>query len=79
MEVSGQLHTPVPIGLEAGQAPEAVWMWGTENSSPYQDPNSRPSVIQLIASHYIDCIILAQSKHKGMELLQALNFAKHPS
>jgi hypothetical protein len=32
MEVSGQLHAPVPIGYEAGWAPKPVWtLWREEN------------------------------------------------
>jgi hypothetical protein len=61
MEVSGQLHAPVAllpwkkppiaIGWEVGLAPEPVWMtWRGENSWPYRDPNSNPSVVQPAAS-----------------------------
>jgi hypothetical protein len=58
--VSGQLHAPaalppVPIGSEAGWAPEPVCtMWRRENSWPYQDSNSDPSVVQPVASRYTD-------------------------
>jgi hypothetical protein len=64
----GQLHAPatlppgkeplVPIGQEAGWAPEPVWTtWRRENSWPYRDSNSDPSVVQPICSHYTDCAI----------------------
>jgi hypothetical protein len=70
LEVSGQFHAhptlaplkepPVPIGQEAGWAPELVWMtWRSENSCPHWDLNSDPLVIQPVASHYTDCTILA--------------------
>jgi hypothetical protein len=62
--VSGQLHVPaalpgeeeppVPIGYEAGWAPEPVRAtWRTENSWPCRDSNSDPSVVQPVASRYI--------------------------
>jgi hypothetical protein len=46
MEVSGQFHDPaalpqgkeppIPVGYEAGWAPEPVWtLWNTEKSCPY--------------------------------------------
>jgi hypothetical protein len=68
--VSGQLHAPaalppgkeppVPTAYEAGWVPEAVWtMWRTENSWPYRDSNSYPSVVQLVASRYTDYAIPA--------------------
>jgi hypothetical protein len=41
-------------------APEPVWMtWRRENSGPYQDSNSDPSVIQPITSLYTNYAILA--------------------
>jgi hypothetical protein len=63
LEVSGQLHAPaalpqgkepsVPIGQEVGWAPEPVLTtWRKENSWPYRDSNSNPSVAQLVASLY---------------------------
>jgi hypothetical protein len=63
LELSGQLHTPaalplekeplVTTGQETGWAPEPIWMtWRRENSLPYQDLKSDPSVIQPIASWY---------------------------
>jgi hypothetical protein len=70
--VSGQLHTPatlppgkeppVPIGYEAGRAPEPVWVtWRIENSWPYCDLDPDPLVIQPLASYYTDCAIPALS------------------
>jgi hypothetical protein len=61
MEVSGQLHAPaalppgkeplVPIGQEAGWAPEPVWMrWWREISQPL--PGLKPPIIQSIAQCY---------------------------
>jgi hypothetical protein len=58
LEVSGQLHTPaslppVPIGEEVGWTPEPVWTtWKREDSWPYLDSNSDPSVVQSVASRY---------------------------
>jgi hypothetical protein len=63
--VSGQLRapaalppgeeTPVPIEEEAGCTPDPVWTtWRRENSWPYRDLNSDPSVVQPVASRYTD-------------------------
>jgi hypothetical protein len=59
MEVSGQLRVPaalpprkqrpVPIEKEAGWVAEPVWNT-RENSRPYRDSNSDPSVVQSVAS-----------------------------
>jgi len=38
MEVSGQLHAPVPIGEEAGRDSEPVWTWGRREESPFPAP-----------------------------------------
>jgi hypothetical protein len=68
--VSGQLHgpaaltprkePPVPIGKKAGWALEPVWTtWRKENSLPYRDSNSDPSVVQPVASRYTDYAIPA--------------------
>jgi hypothetical protein len=68
--VSGQLHAqaalspgkepPVPIGQEAGWAPEPVWTtWIGEKSFPYRDSNSDPSIVQPVASRCTDCAIPA--------------------
>jgi hypothetical protein len=65
MKVSGQLYVPaslppekdapVPIGYEAGWAPEPVWtLWRRENYFLRRDSNSEP-----VASRYTDCAILA--------------------
>jgi hypothetical protein len=70
MEVSGQLHAPAalsprkaptaPIGNEVGCAPEPVWTTPKrEDSCPYRDSNSDPSVVQPVASRYTDCAIPA--------------------
>jgi hypothetical protein len=64
LEVSDQLHTPaalppVPIQFEAGWVPEQVWtIWRSENSCPYRDSNSDPSVVQPVGSRYTDCTIV---------------------
>jgi hypothetical protein len=68
--MSGQVHTStslppgkepqVRIGYEAGWAPQLVWtMWRRENSWPYQDSNSDPSVIQPVGSRYTNYAIPA--------------------
>jgi hypothetical protein len=62
--VSGQLRSPaalppgkeppVPIGFEAGWAPEPVWTtWRKDKSCSYRDSNSDPSVVQPVASRCI--------------------------
>jgi hypothetical protein len=67
--VNGQLHAlgalplgkepPVPIGQGAGWTPEPVWTTlRRENSWPYWDSNSDPSVVQPVANRYTDCAIL---------------------
>jgi hypothetical protein len=70
LEVSGQLHAPialspakeppVPIGYKVVWTPEPVWTtWRRENSWPYRNTNSDPSVVQLVASRYTDWAIPA--------------------
>jgi hypothetical protein len=70
LEVSRQLHAkaalppekdlPVPIGQEAGWAPEPVWTtWRRENFWPYRDSNSDPLVSQPVAIRYTDYAIPA--------------------
>jgi hypothetical protein len=62
METTGQLHAPatllprkehpVPIGYDAGQAPEQVWMlWSINNLTP---TGNQTSAIQPVARHYIE-------------------------
>jgi hypothetical protein len=64
----GQLHAPaalppgkeppVPIEYEIGWTREPVWTtWRIENSWPYRDSNSEPSVVQPVASRYTDYAI----------------------
>jgi hypothetical protein len=67
LEVSGQLHSqaalppgeepPVPIGQEAGWAPEPVWtMWRRENSCAYRDSNFRRGrnlLVKIIMMNFI--------------------------
>jgi hypothetical protein len=75
--MSGQLHAPialppgkvppVPIGLEAGWAPELIWTtWRSENFCPHQDSNSDPSVVQPVASRYTDCSISAPQRERKL-------------
>jgi hypothetical protein len=46
---------PVPIRWEVGRTPEPVWTtWRRENSWPYRNSNSDPSVVQPVASRYTD-------------------------
>jgi hypothetical protein len=63
MEVSGQLHAlatmtpgkepPVPIGYEAGSAPEPVWtLWGKEKSCT---AGNRTRDVQPVAYRCTDC------------------------
>jgi hypothetical protein len=71
--VGGQFHAPaalpswkeppVPIGKEAGWAPEPVWAtWRRENSGSYRDSKSDPSAVQPVASCYTDCALPAPHK-----------------
>jgi hypothetical protein len=53
----------VPIRYEAGWVPEPVsTTWRRENSWPYRDSNSDPSVFQPVASRYTDWAIPALSR-----------------
>jgi hypothetical protein len=46
----------VPIRQETGWTSEPVWTtWRRENSCPYRDSNSDPSIVQPVANCYIDC------------------------
>jgi hypothetical protein len=65
LEVGGELHVPVALspgkellalsGQEVGWAPEPVWtIRRSENSWPYLDSISDPSVVQPVASRYTD-------------------------
>jgi hypothetical protein len=48
-------------------APEMVWtMWRQESSWPYWDLNSDLSVIQPVATHYVDWTILGQGQNVHM-------------
>jgi hypothetical protein len=50
---------PWPL-FQFGWAPEPVWMtWRRENSWPYRDSKSDPSVVQPVASRYTDWAIPA--------------------
>jgi hypothetical protein len=74
MQVSGQLHAPnalppVPIGKEAGWAPEPVWTWRGEKSCPYRDSNSDPSTVQPVANRYTDCAIAAPNLHCALFII----------
>jgi hypothetical protein len=66
LELSDQIHAsaalsqwekpPVPIGYEARRSSEPLRkIWRRENSLPYQDTNSDPSVVQSVANLYTDC------------------------
>jgi hypothetical protein len=55
---------PVPIGYEAGWAPEPIWTaWRSKHSWPYCDSNSDPSVVQPEASRYTDCALSANHSY----------------
>jgi hypothetical protein len=73
LEVSGQLHAPAalfpenipsyPLDRRARWISEPVWTtWRRENSWPYWDSNSNPSLVQLVASRYTDYAIPAPYK-----------------
>jgi hypothetical protein len=48
---------------EVGWNPDPVWtILRTENSWPYRDSNSDPSVVEPVASCYTDCAIPALNK-----------------
>jgi hypothetical protein len=80
--VSGQLHVPaallsgkhppVPVGYEVGCTPELAWTtWRRENSCPYRDSNSDPSVVQPVASRYTEYAIPGRfAKGKKVKLSQ---------
>jgi hypothetical protein len=69
--------------------PEPVWTtWRRQNSWPYQDSNSDPSVVQPVASRYTDWAITAPllngavnvnviRKHSQRLKLYVYNFRKH--
>jgi hypothetical protein len=84
MELSGQLHAsaallqakefPLPIGQEAGWAPEPVWtMWRKEKSCPYRDSKSDTSAVQPVASRYTDCTIPAPVVYRGKRNLPRIS------
>jgi hypothetical protein len=51
---------PAPIAQEAEWNPEPVWTtWRRENSWPYCDSNSYPSVVQSVDRRYTDYAIAA--------------------
>jgi hypothetical protein len=55
-----RIEPPVPIGQEAGWAPEPIWTtWRSENFCPHRDSNSDPSVVQPVPSRHTDCAIPA--------------------
>jgi hypothetical protein len=79
MEVSGQLHAqatlfpvkepPVPIGQEAGWAPEPVWTrWRREKfPHPRRESNPVTPIVQPLASRYTDfSILLPESVHRKL-------------
>jgi hypothetical protein len=82
MKLSGQLHALatfplVPIGWEVGWTPEPVWTtWRRENSWPYWDSNSVPSVTQPVASHYTDYTpvhgLNTKRKHRNIEYIRCV-------
>jgi hypothetical protein len=67
MEVSGQLHAPaalppgkellVPIGEEAGWAPEPFWTWWWREK--FRESNPRTPIVQPVAQRYNDWAIMA--------------------
>jgi hypothetical protein len=49
----------VPIIQEGWWTPEPIWtIWRRQNSWPYQDTKSDPSVVHPVASRYTDCSTL---------------------
>jgi hypothetical protein len=62
-------RSPVSIGWETRWAPYPVWkIWRRENSWPYRDSNSVPSLIQPVASRYTDCAIPALIYYNSIDL-----------
>jgi hypothetical protein len=68
LEISDQLHalaallpgkeTTIPIGYEAGWAPEAVWKtWKEEKSYLYRELNPYPSAVHPVVRRYTNCTI----------------------
>jgi hypothetical protein len=84
--MNGQLHALaalplVPIGIrgEAGWTPESIWMtWRIENSWPYRNSNSNPSVVQPIASCYTDYAIPSPSNSNILVIILNLYLLNEP-
>jgi hypothetical protein len=55
-------RSPRTHWIEVGWNPEPVWTtWRRENSWPYRDSNSDPSVVQPVDSRYTDYAVAARS------------------
>jgi hypothetical protein len=66
--------------IGGGWAPEPVrTMWRRENSWPYRDSNSDPSVVQPIASCYINYAIQVGLKLNGTYQLLSLSLTLRPT
>jgi hypothetical protein len=69
---------PLPSGYEAGWASEPIWTtWRSEDFLPYRDSNSDTSVVQPVASRYIDCAN-SSSKYHSYLLMLHITFGHKP-
>jgi hypothetical protein len=87
MEVSGQIHAPaaLPRGKEPRYpldrrlgGPQSQCGRRGENSWPYLDSNSDPSVVQPVASRYTDLVIPAPKLLRNSRKFLSVYMVSHP-